>query len=124
MTGEELKELGIAQVSACAEDECWKGPGLLLMSHFTVTWRVFDPNDWREEMGDTLTPHHHNAISALFSKGTRMGILQRIGTHNARRPEQHAVKMSVYRGYGTIEPAWNTADVEWFEGMNPYARPL
>jgi hypothetical protein len=94
LTGEDLKEKGMAKVTASTSPD-WKAQTEDAIFHLSLKGIPFTAEDVRSRISE---PPHPNSLGAMFSKAVRAKTIHRISYIKAKRPSAHARIIAVYIG--------------------------
>ena len=105
-TGTQLRDRGVTSVSRHFSE--WKENGLSIIASFREGMEITS-EEVREWVGDPPTP---NAMGGLFIGACRLGLIEKIGYRQSKRPERHAGVIGVYRKKANPEYERELAEVE------------
>jgi transposase InsO family protein len=94
MTGEQLRDRGVAKVNANTCDD-WKNECDYIIGWLARNGAEFTAEDVRDWIKD---PPHPNAMGARFLQAIKTRTITRITYRNAKRPTAHARVLAVYKG--------------------------
>ena len=94
MTGEQLRDRGIAKVDANTCDD-WKNQCDYIISWLARNGAEFTAEDVRDWIPE---PPHPNAMGGRFLAAMKSNTITRLCYRKAKRPTAHARILAVYRG--------------------------
>ena len=84
----------LAETAEAIHDD-WVETADYAIEHLCAEGRPFSAEDVRRLVGP---PSHPNAMGARINAAARRGLIVKVGTITATRPERHANEMRLWRG--------------------------